>query len=541
MAAKMLEFGVEGRKALERGVNKLAEAVKRTLGPKGRYVVLERKFGSPLITNDGVTIAKEIDLPDKFENLGAQLAKEVASKTNDVAGDGTTTAIVLAQALVREGLKNVEAGANPIALRRGIEKAVEKVVEEIKKLAREVKDKKEIAEVATISAKDPKIGEIIAEAMDKVGRDGVITVEEGKGLDIELEVVEGMEFDRGYISPYFITDPEKMEVVLEDPVIVITDKKISNLQEFLPLLEKIVQTSRTFLIIAEDVEGEALATLIVNKLRGTFTAAAVKAPGFGERRKAMLQDIAILTGGQVISEELGITFENATPDMFGRAKLVRINKDRTIIVDGKGDPEAIKARIEQIKKQMEQTDSEYEKEKLQERLAKLAGGVAVIRVGAATETEMKEKKHRVEDAVNATKAAVEEGVVAGGGTTYLHTLKTLEELEGELEGDEATGVRIVYRALHWPARVIADNAGYEGAVIVEEMKKREYPIGFNAAKGEYENMFEAGIIDPAKVTRAALQNAASIAAMIITTEALVAEEPEKETPAPAPGMGGMDF
>ncbi|NOZ92277.1 chaperonin GroEL [bacterium 3DAC] len=541
MAAKMLEFGVEGRKALERGVNKLAEAVKRTLGPKGRYVVLERKFGSPLITNDGVTIAKEIDLPDKFENLGAQLAKEVASKTNDVAGDGTTTAIVLAQALVREGLKNVEAGANPIALRRGIEKAVEKVVEEIKKLAREVKDKKEIAEVATISAKDPKIGEIIAEAMDKVGRDGVITVEEGKGLDIELEVVEGMEFDRGYISPYFITDPEKMEVVLEDPVIVITDKKISNLQEFLPLLEKIVQTSRTFLIIAEDVEGEALATLIVNKLRGTFTAAAVKAPGFGERRKAMLQDIAILTGGQVISEELGITFENATPDMFGRAKLVRINKDRTIIVDGKGDPEAIKARIEQIKKQMEQTDSEYEKEKLQERLAKLAGGVAVIRVGAATETEMKEKKHRVEDAVNATKAAVEEGVVAGGGTTYLHTLKTLEELESELEGDEATGVRIVYRALHWPARVIADNAGYEGAVIVEEMKKREYPIGFNAAKGEYENMFEAGIIDPAKVTRAALQNAASIAAMIITTEALVAEEPEKETPAPAPGMGGMDF
>ncbi len=539
MAAKMLEFGVEGRKALERGVNKLAEAVKRTLGPKGRYVVLERKFGSPLITNDGVTIAKEIDLPDKFENLGAQLAKEVASKTNDVAGDGTTTAIVLAQALVREGLKNVEAGANPIALRRGIEKAVEKVVDEIKNLAREVKGKKEIAEVATISAKEPKIGEIIAEAMDKVGRDGVITVEEGKGLDIELEVVEGMEFDRGYISPYFITDPEKMEVVLEDPVIVITDKKISNLQEFLPLLEKIVQTSRTFLIIAEDVEGEALATLIVNKLRGTFTAAAVKAPGFGERRKAMLQDIAILTGGQVISEELGITFETATPDMFGRAKLVRINKDRTIIVDGKGDPEAIKARIEQIKKQMEQTDSEYEKEKLQERLAKLAGGVAVIRVGAATETEMKEKKHRVEDAVNATKAAVEEGVVAGGGTTYLHTLKTLEELEKELEGDEATGVRIVYRALHWPARVIADNAGYEGAVIVEEMKKREYPIGFNAAKGEYEDMFKAGIIDPAKVTRAALQNAASIAAMIITTEALVAEEPEKETPAANPGMGGM--
>lgn len=539
MAAKMLEFGVEGRKALERGVNKLAEAVKRTLGPKGRYVVLERKFGSPLITNDGVTIAKEIDLPDKFENLGAQLAKEVASKTNDVAGDGTTTAIVLAQALVREGLKNVEAGANPIALRRGIEKAVEKVVDEIKNLAREVKGKKEIAEVATISAKEPKIGEIIAEAMEKVGRDGVITVEEGKGLDIELEVVEGMEFDRGYISPYFITDPEKMEVVLEDPVIVITDKKISNLQEFLPLLEKIVQTSRTFLIIAEDVEGEALATLIVNKLRGTFTAAAVKAPGFGERRKAMLQDIAILTGGQVISEELGITFETATPDMFGRAKLVRINKDRTIIVDGKGDPEAIKARIEQIKKQMEQTDSEYEKEKLQERLAKLAGGVAVIRVGAATETEMKEKKHRVEDAVNATKAAVEEGVVAGGGTTYLHTLKTLEELEKELEGDEATGVRIVYRALHWPARVIADNAGYEGAVIVEEMKKREYPIGFNAAKGEYEDMFKAGIIDPAKVTRAALQNAASIAAMIITTEALVAEEPEKETPAANPGMGGM--
>ena len=542
MAAKMLEFGVEGRKALERGVNKLAEAVKRTLGPKGRYVVLERKFGSPLITNDGVTIAKEIDLPDKFENLGAQLAKEVASKTNDVAGDGTTTAIVLAQALVREGLKNVEAGANPIALRRGIEKAVEVVVEEIRKLARDIKDKKEIAEVATISAKDPKIGEIIAEAMDKVGRDGVITVEEGKGLDIELEVVEGMEFDRGYLSPYFVTDPEKMEVVLEDPVIVITDKKISNLQEFLPLLEKVVQTSRTFLIIAEDVEGEALATLIVNKLRGTFTAAAVKAPGFGERRKAMLQDIAILTGGQVISEELGITFETATPDMFGRAKLVRINKDRTIIVDGKGDPEAIKARIEQIKKQIEQTDSEYEKEKLQERLAKLAGGVAVIRVGAATETEMKEKKHRVEDAVNATKAAVEEGIVAGGGTTYIAALAAVEKLAEELEGDEATGARIVYRALHWPARVIAENAGYEGAVIVEEVKKKEYPVGFNAATGEFVDMFKSGIVDPAKVTRAALQNAASIAAMIITTEALVAEEPEKEKPAAgAPGMGGMDF
>lgn len=537
----MLEFGVDARKALERGVNKLADTVKRTLGPKGRYVVLERKFGSPLITNDGVTIAKEIELPDKFENLGAQLAKEVASKTNDIAGDGTTTAIVLAQALVREGLKNVEAGANPIALRRGIEKAVEKVVEKIKELSRELKDKKEISEVATISAKDPKIGDIIADAMEKVGRDGVITVEEGKGLDIELEVVEGMEFDRGYISPYFITDPEKMEVVLEDPVIVITDKKISNLQEFLPLLEKIVQTNRTFLIIAEDVEGEALATLIVNKLRGTFTAAAVKAPGFGERRKAMLQDIAILTGGQVISEEIGITFETATPDMFGRAKVVRINKDRTIIVDGKGNPDDIKARIEQIKKQIEQTDSEYEKEKLQERLAKLSGGVAVIRVGAATETEMKEKKHRVEDAVSATKAAVEEGVVAGGGVVYLNALEVLKKLEEELEDtDEATGVRIVYRALHWPARVIADNAGYEGAVVVEEIKKRKYPIGFNASKGVYEDMFEAGIIDPTKVTRAALQNAASIASMIITTEALVAEEPEKEKPA-SPGMGGMEF
>jgi chaperonin GroEL len=536
MAAKMLEFGVEARKALERGVNKLAEAVKRTLGPKGRYVVLERKFGSPLITNDGVTIAKEIELPDKFENLGAQLAREVASKTNDVAGDGTTTAIVLAQAMVREGLKNVEAGANAIALRRGIEKAVKKVVEEIKKLAREVKDRKEIAEVATISAKDPKIGEIIAEAMDKVGRDGVITVEEGKGLDIELEVVEGMEFDRGYISPYFITDPEKMEAVLEDPLIVITDKKISNLQEFLPLLEKIVQTGRTFLIIAEDVEGEALATLIVNKLRGTFTACAVKAPGFGERRKAMLEDIAILTGGQVISEELGISFESATPDMFGRAKLVRVNKDRTIIVGGQGDPEKIKARIEQIKKQIEETDSEYEKEKLQERLAKLAGGVAVIRVGAATETEMKEKKHRVEDAVNATKAAVEEGIVAGGGTAYINTLKALDELMGELEGDEATGAKIVWKALHYPARVIADNAGYEGAVIVEEIKKREYPIGFDASKGEFVDMFKAGIIDPAKVTRAALQNAASIAGMIITTEAMVAEEPEKEKKGGAPEM-----
>ncbi|NPV88559.1 chaperonin GroEL [Coprothermobacteraceae bacterium] len=526
MAAKMLSFDVEARNQLLKGIEKLSKAVKATLGPKGRYVVLERKFGSPLITNDGVTIAKEIDLDNPFEHLGAQLAREVASKTNDIAGDGTTTATVLAEAIVKEGMKNVTAGANPIALRRGIEKAVEAVVEEIKRLSRPVSGKKEAAEVATISAKDSEIGSIIAEAMDKVGKDGVVTVEEGKSLGIELEFVEGLQFDRGYISAYFVTDPERMEAVLEDPLIVITDKKISNVQEFLPLLEKVVQYGRTFLLIAEDVEGEALATLVVNRLRGTFNCVAVKAPGFGDRRKEMLRDIAIVTGGQVISEELGIKFDSVTPDMFGRARSVKVTKDNTTIVGGKGNPDEIQKRIAQIRKQLETTESEYEKEKLQERLAKLAGGVAVIKVGAATETEMKEKKHRVEDAVSATKAAMEEGIVAGGGVTLIKAAAAVDKLP--LENDERIGAEIVKKALVEPAKIIAENAGYAGEVVVEELRKREYPIGFDAVTGIYTDMFEAGIIDPAKVTRSALQNAASIAAMVLTTEVLVVEKPEKK-------------
>lgn len=529
---KLLIFDEEGRRALERGVNSLANAVKITLGPRGRYVVLEKKFGPPTITNDGVTIAKEIDLEDPFENLGAQLVKEVATKTQDVAGDGTTTATVLAQCIIREGLKNVAAGANPLALKRGIEKAVDRAVEELKRLSKPVEDKQAIAQVASISSKDEKIGNVIADAMEKVGKDGVITVEESQGLDITLEFVEGMQFDRGYISPYFVTDPERMEVVLDEPYIFITDKKISSVTEFLPVLEKLAQKGRPFLIIADDVEGEALATLVLNKVRGTFRCCAVKAPGFGDRRKAMLQDIAILTGGQVVSDELGIKFENVTLDMLGEARQVKVDKDDTTIVGGKGNEEEIKARITQIRRQIEETDSEYDREKLQERLAKLAGGVAVIKVGAATETEMKERKHRIEDAVSATKAAVEEGIIAGGGAALINALSKLDGLK--LEGDELTGANIVKRALEEPLKLIAENAGMEGAVIVEKVKELPVNQGFNAVTLKFEDMFKAGIVDPLKVTRSALQNASSIASMILTTEAAVVEKPEKEKPVPPP-------
>jgi chaperonin GroEL len=530
--AKQLIFDEEGRRALERGVNSLANAVKITLGPRGRYVVLEKKFGPPTITNDGVTIAKEIDLEDPFENLGAQLVKEVATKTQDVAGDGTTTATVLAQCIIREGLKNVAAGANPLALKRGIEKAVDKAVEELKKLAKPVEDKQSTAQVASISSKDEKIGSVIADAMEKVGKDGVITVEESQGLDIILEFVEGMQFDRGYISPYFVTDPDRMEVILDEPYIFITDKKISSVTEFLPVLEKLAQKGRSFLIIADDIEGEALATLVLNKMRGTFRCVAVKAPGFGDRRKAMLQDIAILTGGQVVSEELGIKFENVTLDMLGEARQVKVDKDDTTIVGGKGKDEDIKARIAQIRRQIEETDSEYDREKLQERLAKLAGGVAVIKVGAATETEMKERKHRIEDAVSATKAAVEEGIIAGGGTALINILPQLDSLK--LSGDEHTGLSIVKRSLEEPLKLIAENAGMEGAVVAEKVKELPINQGFNALTMKYEDMFKSGIVDPLKVTRSALQNAASIASMLLTTEAAVVEKPEKERPAAPP-------
>ncbi|GAW30674.1 chaperonin GroEL [Carboxydocella sp. JDF658] len=533
--AKQIIFGEEARRALERGVNTLAEAVRVTLGPKGRNVVLEKKFGSPLITNDGVSIAREIELPDPFENMGAQLVKEVATKTNDVAGDGTTTATVLAQAIIREGLKNVAAGANPMILKKGIEKAVAVAVEEIKKMARPVESKDAIAQVASISAADPEIGNLIAEAMEKVGKDGVITVEESKGIGTTLDVVEGMNFDRGYISPYMVTDAERMEAVLNDPFILITDKKISSIQEILPVLEQVVKTGKPLLIIAEDVEGEALATLVVNKLRGTFNCVAVKAPGFGDRRKAMLEDIAILTGGQVISEELGRKLDAANLSMLGRARQVKVTKEETVIVDGAGSAEEIQKRVAQIRKQWEDATSEYDKEKLQERLAKLAGGVAVIQVGAATETEMKEKKLRIEDALNATRAAVEEGIVAGGGTALVDVIPALTAIEAE--GDEATGVAIVRKALEEPLRQIANNAGLEGSVIVEKVKSIDPGIGFNALTGEYVDMISAGIVDPAKVTRSALQNAASIAAMLLTTECLVADEPKKEEPA-MPG-GGM--
>ncbi|WP_448566185.1 chaperonin GroEL [Thermus sp.] len=542
--AKILVFDEAARRALERGVNAVADAVKVTLGPRGRNVVLEKKFGSPTITKDGVTVAKEIELENHLENIGAQLLKEVASKTNDVAGDGTTTATVLAQAIVREGLKNVAAGANPLALKRGIEKAVEAAVEKIKALAIPVEDRKAIEEVATISANDPEVGKLIADAMEKVGKEGIITVEESKSLETELKFVEGYQFDKGYISPYFITSPDTMEAILEDAFILIVEKKISNVRELLPILEQVAQTGKPLLIIAEDVEGEALATLVVNKLRGTLNVAAVKAPGFGDRRKEMLKDIAAVTGGTVISEELGFKLENATLSMLGRAERVRITKDETTIVGGKGKKEDIEARINAIKKELETTDSEYAKEKLQERLAKLAGGVAVIRVGAATETELKEKKHRFEDALSATRAAVEEGIVPGGGVTLLRAISAVDELLKGLEGDEATGAKIVRRALEEPARQIAENAGYEGSVIVQKIlsETKNPRFGFNAATGEFVDMVEAGIVDPAKVTRSALQNASSIGALILTTEAVVAEKPEKKESTPAPaGAGDMDF
>ena len=533
--AKQLKFSEDARRAMLRGVDTLADAVKVTLGPKGRNVVLEKKFGSPLITNDGVTIAKEIELEDPFENMGAQLVSEVASKTNDVAGDGTTTATVLAQAMIREGLKNVTSGANPVGIRRGIEKAVEVAVEELRSISKPIEGKDSIAQVASISAADEEVGSLIAEAMEKVGKDGVITIEESKGFTTELEVVEGMQFDRGYASPYMVTDQDKMEAVLEDPYILITDKKISSIQDILPVLEQVVQQSKPILIIAEDVEGEALATLVVNKLRGTFNAVAVKAPGFGDRRKAMLEDIAVLTGGQVITEDLGLDLKSATIDQLGRASKVVVSKENTTIVEGAGDSANISARVNQIRAQIEETTSEFDKEKLQERLAKLAGGVAVIKVGAATETELKERKLRIEDALNATRAAVEEGIVSGGGTALINVYNKVSELA--LEDDEETGKKIVLRALEEPVRQIATNAGLDGSIVVERLKNETVGVGFNAATGEWVNMIDAGIVDPTKVTRSALQNAASVAAMFLTTEAVVADIPEKE--APMPDMGGM--
>ena len=536
--AKDILFGQEARNALEKGLNQLANTVKVTLGPKGRNVVLDKKFGAPLITNDGVTIAKEIELEDAFENMGAQLVKEVATKTNDVAGDGTTTATLLAQALVREGLKNVAAGANPMIVKKGIAKAVDAAVEYIKSSARAVDGKDDIARVASVSAADETIGELIAEAMEKVTSDGVITVEESKTAETYSEIVEGMQFDRGYISPYMVTDTDKMEAELDDPYILITDKKISNIQEILPILEQIVQQGKKLLIIAEDVEGEANATLVVNKLRGTFTCVAVKAPGFGDRRKEMLRDIAILTGGQVISEELGLELKETTLDQLGRARQVKVQKENTIIVDGAGAKEDIQGRISQIKAQIEETTSEFDKEKLQERLAKLSGGVAVIKVGAATETEMKELKLRIEDALAATKAAVEEGIVAGGGSTYIAALDNVAKLLDTTSGDEKTGVNIVLKALEEPVRQIAANAGVEGSVIVQEIKNSDKGIGYNALTEEYVDMVKAGIVDPAKVTRSALQNAASVAAMVLTTESVVADKPAPE-PAPAGGAAGM--
>ncbi|GMK46398.1 chaperonin GroEL [Paenibacillus glycanilyticus] len=534
--AKEIKFSEDARRAMLRGVDQLANAVKVTLGPKGRNVVLEKKFGSPLITNDGVSIAKEIELEDAFENMGAQLVKEVATKTNDVAGDGTTTATVLAQAMIREGLKNVTAGANPMVIRKGIEKAVKAAVEELKAIAKPIEGKQSIAQVASISAADDEVGQLIAEAMEKVGNDGVITVEESKGFVTELEVVEGMQFDRGYVSPYMITDTDKMEAVLDNPYILITDKKISNIQEILPVLEKVVQSGKQLLIIAEDIEGEAQATLVLNKLRGTFTCVGVKAPGFGDRRKAMLADIAALTGAQVVTEELGLELKSATVDQLGSARQIRITKENTIIVDGSGNPDDIQARVNQIRVQLEETTSEFDREKLQERLAKLAGGVAVIKVGAATETELKERKLRIEDALNSTRAAVEEGIVSGGGTALINVYKAVAAIQ--IGGDEQTGVNIVLRSLEEPLRTIAANAGQEGSVIVERLKNEKVGIGYNAATGEWVNMFEAGIVDPAKVTRSALQNAASVAAMFLTTEAVVADKPEKDKPA-MPDMGGM--
>ena len=535
--AKQLKFGDEARRALEAGVNKLADAVKVTLGPKGRNVVLDKKFGAPTITNDGVSIAKEVELDDPFENMGAQLVKEVATKTNDVAGDGTTTATVLAQAMVQHGMRNVAAGANPMGLKRGMEKAVAAAVESIKGQSKEVDDKGDIASVATISAADATIGGVIADAIDKVGKDGVVTVEESNTFGIELEFTEGMQFDKGYLSPYFVTDQERQEAVIEEPYILYYASKISSVQSLLPALESVMKTGRALLIIAEDVEGEALATLVVNKIRGTFNSTAVKAPGFGDRRKAMLQDMAVLTGGQVISEEVGLKLENVTLDLLGRAKRIIITKDATTIVDGAGDKAEVAGRISQIKAEIDNTDSDWDREKLQERLAKLAGGVAVIKVGAATEVELKEKKHRIEDAVSATRAAIEEGVVAGGGTALLRTRAAVLKVVQSLEGDEATGARTVYEALVAPAKHIADNAGMEGSVVVQRVESEKGNIGLNAATGEYVDLVAAGIIDPAKVTRAALQNAASIASLVMTTECLVADKPDKN--APAMGGGGM--
>jgi chaperonin GroEL len=538
--AKILSFEEEARRALERGMNQLADAVKVTLGPKGRNVVLEKKWGAPTITNDGVSIAKEIELEDPNEKIGAELVKEVAKKTDDVAGDGTTTATVLAQSMVREGLRNVAAGANPIALKRGIEKAVDAAVESIKSTSREVEGRDQISQVAAISANnDPEIGETIAEAMDKVGKDGVITVEESNTFGLELELVEGMRFDKGYISPYFVTDAERMEAVLDDPYILIANQKISAVKDLLPILEKVMQAGKSLLIVAEDVEGEALATLVVNKIRGTFKAGAVKAPGFGDRRKAMLGDIAVLTGGQVISEEVGLKLESVGLEMLGRGRKVVVTKDDTTIVEGGGSADDINGRINQIKAEIDRSDSDYDREKLQERLAKLSGGVGVIKVGAATEVELKEKKHRIEDAVQTTKAAVEEGIVAGGGVTLLAAQETLEKLE--VPEDEATGVWIVKRSLEEPLKIIARNAGQEGGVVVEKVRTLGPGEGLNAATGEYGDLFKDGVIDAAKVTRSALQNAASIAALFLTTEAIVADKPEKEKAPPMPGGGDMDF
>ena len=537
--AKEIKYGAEARSALEAGVNKLADTVRVTIGPKGRNVVLDKSFGAPLITNDGVTIAKEIELEDAFENMGAQLVKEVATKTNDVAGDGTTTATVLAQAMIHEGIKNLAAGANPIILRKGMKKATDCAVEAIAKMSSPIKGKEHIARVAAISAGDETVGQLVADAMEKVSNDGVITIEESKTMLTELDLVEGMQFDRGYISAYMATDMDKMEAVLDNPFILITDKKISNIQEILPILEQIVQSGAKLLIIAEDVEGEALTTLIVNKLRGTFNVVAVKAPGYGDRRKAMLEDIAILTGGQVISEELGLDLKEATLDMLGRAKSVKIQKEETVIVEGFGDVNAIKARVAQIKKQVEETTSDFDREKLQERLAKLAGGVAVIRVGAATETEMKEAKLRLEDALAATKAAVEEGIISGGGSAYIHASKEVAKLAADLEGDERTGAKIVLKALEAPLYHISANAGLEGSVIINKVRESEVGTGFDALKEEYVDMVSAGILDPAKVTRSALQNATSVAATLLTTESVVANIKEDVPAMPAGGGMGM--
>jgi len=538
VAHKELRFDTEARRALEAGVNKLADAVKVTLGPKGQYVVLDRKFGSPTITNDGVTIAREIELEDIFENQGAQLVKEVATKTNDIAGDGTTTATVLAQTIVREGLKNVAAGANPVILRGGIDKAVEDAVETIRGQSKEISGRDEIARVGAISARSDEIGNVIADAIDKVGKDGVVNVEEGQTFGLELEFTEGMQFDKGYLSPYFVTDQERMEAVLDEPYILIANQKIGNVQDLLPVLNAVMQSNRPLLIVSEDVEGEALATLIVNKLRGTFTAAAVKAPGFGDRRKRMLEDIAILTGGEVITEELGLKLENTQLSQLGHARRIVITKDDTVIVDGGGDAEAIRGRINQIRAELETTDSDFDREKLQERLAKLAGGVAVIKVGAATETELKERKHRVEDALSATRAALEEGIVPGGGVALLKAQGSVADLVESLDGDERTGARIVYRALEEPIRQIAENAGADGSIVVDKVRGQGDSFGFNALSSEYEDLVAAGIIDPAMVTRSALQNAASIGSLIVTTDVVVAE-PEEETPAMPGGMGGM--